>query len=39
MKEYPEITFRSTQVEKLDDEHYLVTGDLDHPGRYQARDC
>ncbi len=28
MKEYPEITFRSTQVEKLDDEHYRVTGDL-----------
>ena len=28
MKEYPEITFRSTAVEKLDDEHYRVTGDL-----------
>lgn len=28
MKEYPQITFRSTQVEKLDDEHYRVTGDL-----------
>jgi polyisoprenoid-binding protein YceI len=28
MKEYPEITFRSTQVEKLDDEHYRVRGDL-----------
>jgi polyisoprenoid-binding protein YceI len=28
MKEYPEITFRSTNVEKLDDTHYRVTGDL-----------
>jgi polyisoprenoid-binding protein YceI len=28
MKEYPEITFRSTQVEKLDNSHFRVTGDL-----------
>jgi polyisoprenoid-binding protein YceI len=28
MKEYPEITFRSTQVEKLDAGHFRVTGDL-----------
>jgi polyisoprenoid-binding protein YceI len=28
MKEYPQITFRSTAVEKLDDTHYTVTGDL-----------
>jgi polyisoprenoid-binding protein YceI len=28
MKEYPEITFRSTHVDKVDDEHYRVTGDL-----------
>jgi polyisoprenoid-binding protein YceI len=25
---YPEITFRSTSVEKVDDEHYRLTGDL-----------
>jgi polyisoprenoid-binding protein YceI len=25
---YPEITFRSTAVEKVDDEHYRLTGDL-----------
>jgi polyisoprenoid-binding protein YceI len=28
MKEHPEITFRSTEVEKLDQDHYRVTGDL-----------
>ncbi len=28
MKEYPEITFRSTEVEQVDDNHYRVTGDL-----------
>ena len=28
MKEYPEITFRSTNVDKVDDTHYRVTGDL-----------
>ncbi len=28
MKEHPEITFRSAAVEKLNDEHYRVTGDL-----------
>lgn len=28
MKEYPEITFRSTRVDKVDDEHYRVSGDL-----------
>jgi polyisoprenoid-binding protein YceI len=28
MKEYPEITFRSTQVEKIDNSHFRVTGDL-----------
>jgi polyisoprenoid-binding protein YceI len=28
MKEYPQITFRSTAVEKLADDHYRVTGDL-----------
>jgi polyisoprenoid-binding protein YceI len=28
MNEYPEITFRSTSVQKLDDTHYRVTGDL-----------
>jgi polyisoprenoid-binding protein YceI len=25
---YPEMTFRSTSVEKVDDEHYKLTGDL-----------
>jgi polyisoprenoid-binding protein YceI len=25
---HPEMTFRSTAVEKVDDEHYLLTGDL-----------
>jgi polyisoprenoid-binding protein YceI len=25
---YPEITFRSTSVERVDDEHYRLTGDL-----------
>jgi len=28
MDEYPEITFRSTAVEKLDGDHYAVSGDL-----------
>jgi polyisoprenoid-binding protein YceI len=28
MENYPEIRFASTGVEKLDDEHYRVTGDL-----------
>lgn len=28
MERYPEITYVSTGVEKLDDEHYRVTGDL-----------
>jgi polyisoprenoid-binding protein YceI len=28
MKEYPEVTFRSTAVEKVDAEHYRVNGDL-----------
>ncbi|HTT90708.1 MAG TPA: YceI family protein [Acidimicrobiales bacterium] len=28
MKEYPEITFRSTNVDKVDDTHYRITGDL-----------
>ncbi len=28
MDEYPEITFRSTAVDKLDQERYAVTGDL-----------
>jgi polyisoprenoid-binding protein YceI len=32
MKEYPEITFRSTEVEQLDEEHYRVTGDLEIRG-------
>ncbi|HEV2068307.1 MAG TPA: YceI family protein [Acidimicrobiales bacterium] len=28
MQQYPEITFVSTAVEQVDDEHYRVTGDL-----------
>jgi polyisoprenoid-binding protein YceI len=28
MENYPEIRFESTKVEKVDDEHYRVTGDL-----------
>ncbi len=28
MEQYPEITFASTAVEQVDDEHYRVTGDL-----------
>jgi polyisoprenoid-binding protein YceI len=28
MDNYPEITFKSTSVQKVDDEHYRVTGDL-----------
>ena len=28
MDNYPEITFKSTAVQKVDDEHYRVTGDL-----------
>jgi polyisoprenoid-binding protein YceI len=28
MANYPEITFESTAVEKVDDEHYKLTGDL-----------
>lgn len=32
MERYPEITYVSTGVEKLDDEHYRVTGDLSIKG-------
>ena len=39
MKEYPEITFRSTQVEKLDAGHFRVTGDLTIRGIHQGRGC
>src|SRR5829696_4384082 len=28
MDEYPEITYNSTAVRRLDDDHYRVTGDL-----------
>jgi polyisoprenoid-binding protein YceI len=28
MEQYPQITFDSTAVEKVDDEHYKMTGDL-----------
>lgn len=33
MDTYPEITFVSTAVEKVDDEHYKVTGDLTIKGQ------
>jgi polyisoprenoid-binding protein YceI len=32
MNEYPQITFRSTAVEQVDDSHYRVTGDLEIRG-------
>jgi polyisoprenoid-binding protein YceI len=32
MNEYPEITFRSTAVQQLDDNHYRVAGDLEIRG-------
>jgi len=28
MEEHPEITFRSTEIDKVDDSHFKVTGDL-----------
>jgi len=28
MEEYPELTFRSTQIDQVDDSHFKVTGDL-----------
>src|SRR3954451_5214882 len=32
MAQYPQITFHSTAVEKIDDEHYKMTGDLSIKG-------